>query len=53
MSDISKITLPSGVTYNIKDIPARQQTVTGTYTSATKNLALDIVPAESVEEEEY
>ena len=54
MADISKITLPSGVTYIIKDEEARSQTLIATYTGGTtKNLALTFAPAGSVENEEY
>lgn len=53
MADISKITLPSGVTYEIKDEEARTQIITSIYTSSTKDLRLGLSSAINVENEEF
>ena len=53
MSDISKIQLPSGETYEIKDEEARSQTVIAVYTSSTKDLQLGISSVLSIDDEEF
>lgn len=53
MADVSKIQLPSGSEYNIKDEVARTQIITSIYTSETKNLRLGLSSAINVENEEF
>ena len=55
MSDgnISKITLPSGSVYDIKDEVARNVNISATYTSNTKDLELTITSAASADNTEY
>ena len=53
MADITKIQLPSGNTYTIKDETARSLDITATYTAATYDLALDVTPAPDADSEEF
>ena len=51
--NISQITLPNGNTYDIKDAEARQMTLSGTYTSATLDLELELAAADVADNEEF
>ena len=53
MASISQIKLPSGDTYDIKDEVARNVTLVATYTSNTKDLAIEFVTAASGDNTEY
>lgn len=53
MADISKIKLPSGSEYDIKDEVARSITLSATYTAVTKDLELEFTTASSADNTEY
>lgn len=53
MADISKVQLPSGNIYDIKDEVARQMTLEATYTPATQDLELTFVTAASADNQEF
>lgn len=53
MADISKVELPNGAEYNIKDEVARAMTLEATYTAGTKNLTLTFSTAASIDSEEF
>lgn len=53
MPDISKIELPDGNTYDIKDETARAVDLTATYTAATFDLALSLDSAIDADNTEY
>ena len=53
MANISKIELPNGTTYDIKDETARDLQLTATYTSATYDLELEVEAANSADNIEY
>lgn len=53
MADISKIVLPSGDEYDIKDSVARQITLVAVYTSATQDLEIKFEAPSNVDNTEY
>lgn len=53
MAEISKIQLPTGEVYDIKDEVTRTQVITSIYTAETKNLLLGLSSAINVENEEF
>ena len=53
MADVSKIQLPGGSEYNIKDEVARQMTLDVTYTAATYNLEFSFGSATTADDEEF
>ena len=53
MAEISKIQLPNGNIYDLKDEVARAMDLVVTYTAATYDLAITIDSAETADDEEF
>ena len=53
MADISKIELPDGTTYDIKDETARSIDLVATYTAATYDLEIGLDSAIDADNTEY